>query len=87
MRTWALAGRNRPTRLTCVATPSMKSRRDAIADRFENVYRQLGLLGVGGHGALKTAVATFGKTVRYLTKRPVDDVAAIKNKLGMADQK
>jgi hypothetical protein len=59
------------------ATPSMKDRRDAIADRFENVYRQLGLLGVGGHGALKTAVATFGKSVQYLTKKPVDDIAAI----------
>jgi hypothetical protein len=60
------------------ATPSMKSRRDAIADRFENVYRQLGLLGVGGNGALKTAVATFGKTTQFITKRPVDDVATIK---------
>jgi hypothetical protein len=60
------------------ATPSMKSRRDEIADRFENVYRQLGLLGVGGNGALKTAVATFGKSVQFLTKRPVDDVAAVK---------
>jgi hypothetical protein len=59
------------------ATPSMKTRRDAIADRFQNVYRQLGLLGVGGHGALKTAVGTFGKSVQYLTRRPVDDVAAI----------
>jgi hypothetical protein len=60
------------------ATPSMKSRREAIADRFDNVYRQLGLLGVGGNGALKTAVATFGKSVQFLTKRPVDDIAAIK---------
>ncbi len=60
------------------ATPSMKSRRDEIADRFENVYRQLGLLGVGNNGALKTSVATFGKSVKYLTKQPVDDVAAIK---------
>jgi len=56
------------------ATPSMKSRRDAIADRFDNVYRQLGLLKVGGNGALKTAVATFGRSVNFLTKRPVDDV-------------
>lgn len=60
------------------ATPSMKSRRDEIADRFENVYRQLGLLGVGKNGALKTSVATFGKSINYLTKKPVDDVAAIK---------
>src|SRR5262249_34327334 len=57
------------------ATPSMKSRREAIADRFDNIYRQLGLLGVGGNGALKTSVATFGKSVQYLTKRPVDDIS------------
>jgi hypothetical protein len=63
------------------STPSMKSRREEIADRFDNVYRQLGLLGVGGHGALKTAVATFGKSVQYLTKRPVDDIAAIKKSI------
>jgi hypothetical protein len=59
------------------ATPSMKSRRDEIADRFENVYRQLGLLGVGGNGALTTAVATFSKTTHYLTKKPVADVGTI----------
>jgi hypothetical protein len=59
------------------ATPSMRARREAIADRFENIYRQLGKLGVADHGALKTAVATFGRTVEYLTRKPVDDVAAI----------
>lgn len=59
------------------ATPSMKERREAIADRFENVYRQLGILGVANRGALKTAVGTFGRTVEYLTRRPVEDVAAV----------
>jgi hypothetical protein len=59
------------------ATPSMKSRRDAIADRFDNVYRQLGLLGVGGNGALITAVGTFSKSTHYLTKKPVADIGTI----------
>lgn len=59
------------------ATPSMKERREAIAERFDSVYRQLGILGVANRGALKTAVATFGRTVEYLTRRPVDDVAAV----------
>jgi hypothetical protein len=60
------------------ATPSMKERREAIAERFDNIYHQLGILGVADHGALKTAVATFGRSVEYLTKKPVDDVASIK---------
>ncbi len=33
------------------ATPSMKSRREAIAERFDNIYRQLGMMGVADHGA------------------------------------
>jgi hypothetical protein len=56
------------------ATPSMKERREAIAERFDNIYRQLGILGVGNHGSLKTVVATFGRTVEYLTHKPVEDV-------------
>ena len=59
------------------ATPSMADRREEIALRFGNVYRQLGLLGVGGNGALKTVVATFGKSTNYLTRKPIDDVSSI----------
>jgi hypothetical protein len=59
------------------ATPSMKERREAIAERFENIYRQLGLLGVGGNGALKTVVGTFGRTTEYITQKPIDDVKSI----------
>lgn len=60
------------------ATPSMKERREVIADRFDNIYHQLALLKIADHGALKTAVAKFDRTVEYLTKKPVDDVEAIK---------
>ena len=42
------------------------------------MYRQLGLLGVGKTALSKTSVATFGKSVNYLTKKPVDDVAVLK---------
>jgi hypothetical protein len=59
------------------ATPSMKERREAIAERFDNVYRQLGILGAANHGALKTAVATFGRSVEFLTRKPVDDIASV----------
>jgi hypothetical protein len=61
------------------ATPSMKERREAIAGRFDNIYHQLALLKIADHGALKTAVAKFGHSVEYLTKKPVDDVESIKS--------
>jgi len=65
------------------ASLSLKERRDAIAERFENVYRQLGQLDVGVEEALKTAAATFGANTNMLTSAPVDDVrtvvAAVRN--------
>jgi hypothetical protein len=56
---------------------SLKERRDTIADRFENVYRQLESLDQGSHGALQTAVATYGKSFTLLTDKPVDDVRTV----------
>ena len=65
----------------------MESRRAAIAERFDNIYKQLGLLGVGGNGALKTAVATFGKTIHFITHKPIDDVSAIQKAIhGITDE-
>lgn len=54
------------------ASQSLKERREAIADRFENVYRQLGQLNVD-QGGLRTGVVSFGKTTSVLTATPVDD--------------
>jgi len=60
------------------ASLSMKQRRDEIADRFENVYRQLDALDVGADKALKTAVAAFGETTTLLTpNEPIDDIRTI----------
>lgn len=57
---------------------SLKERRETIAERFENVYRQLGLLHVDtSKGALKTAVASFGKQAHILTEEPVEDVQSL----------
>jgi hypothetical protein len=53
---------------------SLKERRDAIADRFENVYRQLESLEEGGKGALMTAAATYGEGFKLLTDKPLEDV-------------
>lgn len=56
---------------------SLKERRDSIADRFENVYRQLESLDEGGKGALQTVVATYGEGFKLLTDKPVEDVKTL----------
>jgi len=53
---------------------SLHKRRNEIADRFANVYRQLGLLDVGAERALQTAVASYGERTNILTKEPVANV-------------
>lgn len=56
------------------ASKSLNEERDAIANRFENVYKQLGLLDIGGNEALLTGVVSFGEKVNFLTDDPVSDV-------------
>jgi hypothetical protein len=58
-------------------SPSVNKRREAIAARFENVYKQLGTLKVDKARALKTAVAVFGDQPEMLTDDPIDDVSEI----------
>ena len=59
------------------ASLSLRDRRQQIADRFDNVYRELGLLKVGQDGALLTAIASFGEQTSIITPKPVDDVSKI----------
>lgn len=54
-------------------SPSLSSRRMAIADRVENVYNQLNALNVTADKALKSAVAVYGERTNILTKDPIDD--------------
>jgi hypothetical protein len=54
---------------------SLKDRREAIAGRFENVYKQLETQGKTE--GLYTAVASFAETPELLTKDPVQDVSAL----------
>lgn len=56
------------------ASLSLQSRRELIADRFENVYRQLDALDTASSKHLKTAVATFGEKTTILTPEPVDGI-------------
>lgn len=56
------------------ASQSLNARREAIANRFENVYKQLNTVNKGRFGALKTGVVSYGKSVNFITPAPVDDV-------------
>jgi hypothetical protein len=56
---------------------SLKDRRDAIADRFENVYQQLGALQPDSDRFLKSAVASFGEKTTIITPEPVDDIREV----------
>lgn len=57
-------------------SPSMRVRRDAVAERFENIYKQLGLLeGVETkNGVLKSAIVSFGKDFHFISKDATDDI-------------
>lgn len=59
------------------ASLSLRERHAAIADRFENVYQQLGQLNLTRDKALKTAVVRFGEQVEFLTTDPVDDIREV----------
>ena len=58
------------------ASNSLNERREAIAKRFETVYKQLGVLEDKKHKKfpLETAVVSFGRETRFMTEKPVHDV-------------
>ena len=56
-------------------SPSLSGRRAQIADRVENVYKQLTELNVGADKALRSAVAVFGEKCTIVTDKPLDDAA------------
>ena len=66
---------------------SLKPQREAIAKRFDRVYKELGIIKEAGNKAFKqhgqapllTTVAEFGSTVNLLTPKPTDDVTEIKS--------
>jgi hypothetical protein len=65
---------------------SLKAQREAIAQRFDRVYDELGVIEASGNPAFRrrddkpllTAVASFGQQIQLLTKTPTDDLVAIK---------
>ncbi|WP_437203052.1 vWA domain-containing protein [Planctomicrobium sp. SH664] len=57
------------------ASGSLKDRREAIADRFDNIYRQLGETGTTE--GLYSVVVSYGASSNLLTKEPLQDVSKL----------
>ena len=54
---------------------SLESRREKIIERFENVYRQLGLMDdIDTKDALKTGLVGYGKDIHVLLDEPSSDI-------------
>jgi hypothetical protein len=66
---------------------SLEPERAEIIERFDRVYKELGVVEASGNPAFKqhddkpllTSVVAFGQEVNFLTPKPTDDVAAIKS--------
>lgn len=65
---------------------SLAMQRDEILERFDRIYKELGVIEASGNPAfsrhtdkpLLTSVVAFGDNVELLTERPTDDLAEIK---------
>lgn len=58
-------------------SPSLAKRREVIADRIANVYRQLTELNVVSDEALLTGVVSFSEKHKYVTPVPISDSDAV----------
>ncbi|MCA9039714.1 MAG: VWA domain-containing protein [Planctomycetaceae bacterium] len=61
------------------ASLSLKERRNAIADRVENIYEELGVMKLGAEGSLLTGVVSFGAQTNFLTDMPVEEASQAVN--------
>lgn len=60
------------------ASESLQKQREAIANRFDRVYAELGQSERTRDRALISGVVAFGKDVQFLTEEPTDDVETLK---------
>ncbi len=64
---------------------SLERQRRKLRERFERIYRELGILETAGRkgfqrrsqAPLLSSIIAFGQTVDYLTRRPTEDVAEL----------
>lgn len=73
---WEIANQLREKKTLVVwlfdVSPSLKERREVVAGRVENIYKQLTQLTTDSEKALKTAVASFSERTTVITDEPVD---------------
>ncbi|VAX36385.1 hypothetical protein MNBD_PLANCTO02-1361, partial [hydrothermal vent metagenome] len=65
------------------ASLSQRLRRESIAGRIDNVYKQLGLLNADPEKALLSAVVSYGKATTFITPQPVGDPTAVSKAIRM----
>ena len=59
---------------------SLESRRELITNRFDSIYRQLGLMeDLDTQGALKTGIIGYGENIHVLVKEPSSDLTELTN--------
>ncbi len=61
---------------------SMKDDQQEIRARIDKVYEELGLTNASASQALMTAVTSYGAEFSVLTKKPTNDIAAIRAAIG-----
>ncbi len=68
--------RQRPTLVVWLfdESLSLESRRKQIAERFENIYRELGLMDVNSREGLKSAILGYGQKVHALQEESTNDI-------------
>jgi hypothetical protein len=69
--------RNRKTMVIWLfdASGSLDERREAVAKRFDNIYKQVGQ--TGNTDALYSVVASYGQGAELHTKEPIQDIAKL----------
>ncbi len=65
------------------ASLSQRARRESIAGRIDNVYKQLGLLNADSEKALLSAVVSYGRSTNFITPQPVDSSTAVSRAIRM----
>ncbi len=73
---------------------SLKPQREAIAKRFDRIYKELGVIEKSGKAAafkqhdqppLLTSISEFGEKFDFITPKPVDDLSAIKSAVRLGE--
>ena len=60
------------------SSASLDERREAIAERFDRIYRELDELGVNENDALLTTVVAAGQSAKFLIEKPTNDLRTIR---------